>query len=293
MDLVVKTERAPKAGETLAGQDFRTIPGGKGANQAVAAAKAGGQVVLIGRVGADAYGTTLNANLASYGVDTSRIFTTPDTATGIALIIVEQSGENRILLVPGANGQVTREDVDAAKALIAQAKVLVLQMEIPWETTQYALDLAAANSVSTVLNVAPAYPIPSDMLQKVSYLIVNESEAQLLSGIAVFDLPSAKKAASQLVDQGSKVVILTLGSCGVLLATQKGMEHIPAHTVDVVDTTAAGDAFVGNFVAALIKSGDLLTSAKLANAAAALTVTKFGAQISLPSLEEVQAWLII
>lgn len=291
IDLVVKTERAPRAGETLAGQDFQTFPGGKGANQAVAIAKAGGQVAMIGRVGADDYGHSLKDNLEAQGVDTAHILTTPDTTTGIALIIVEESGENRILLVSGANGQVKTEDIDAAKPLLSQAKMLVMQMEIPWEITRYALDLAAKWQVPTVLNLAPAYPIPEYMLQKVRYLIVNESEIHLLSHIEVTDMPSAKRAAMKLLNQGSEAVILTLGSKGALLATNERMEYFPAHPVEVVNTTAAGDAFTGSFVATLVKTSDLTESMNYANAAGALAVTKFGAQISLPSYDEVQSFL--
>jgi ribokinase len=291
IDLVVKTERAPRAGETLAAQDFQTNPGGKGANQAVAIAKSGGSVAMIGRVGADDYGHSLKDSLATYGVDISTILTTPGIATGVALIIVEESGENRILLVPGANGKVTTEDIDAAESLISQAKALVLQMEIPWEATKHALELADAHHVPTVLNLAPAYPISVEWLKKISCLIVNESEMHLLSGIEVVDNQSAQQAASRLLDQGVAAVILTLGSKGVLLATETGTEYVPAHPVDVVDTTAAGDAFVGSFVTALIRTGDLSESIKLANAAGALAVTKFGAQNSIPSYEEVKEYL--
>ncbi len=287
MDLVVTTDRAPRAGETLTARDFKSSPGGKGANQAVAIAKAGARVAIIGRVGADDHGHRLKSTLATAGVDTTHVAATPLTTTGMALIVVEQSGENRILLVSGANGFVNEADVDAAESVLAQASALVLQMEIPWAVTRYALQLAHERGIPTVLNLAPAYPLPDEMLRLVNYLVLNESEIEVLAGTKVIDLPSAERAVARLLDRGCPVVILTLGSRGALLATAQGTVHFPPHRVDVVDTTAAGDAFVGNFVAALINTGDLSASMRWANAAGALTVTRPGAQDSLPSCDDV------
>lgn len=291
MDLVVTADRAPGAGETLAARGFNSCPGGKGANQAVAIARAGGRVAMIGCVGADDHGHRLKSNLAAAGVDTTHVATTSQTTTGMALIVVEQSGENRILLVAGANGVISEADVAAAESVLARAGALVLQMEIPWAVNQYALRLARDRQIPTVLNLAPAYPLPDEMLRLVSYLVLNESEIEVLTGAKVVDLLSAERAVASLRDRGCQVVILTLGSRGALLATAQGTAYFPPHRVDVVDTTAAGDAFVGNFVAALINTGDLATGMRWANAAGALAVTRPGAQDSLPSGDDVRQLL--
>jgi len=291
MDLVVKAERAPEPGETLAANGYWAVPGGKGANQAVAIAKAGGRVAMAGRVGSDDHGLSLKSNLEKYGVDTAHVVFAPDSPTGTALIIVERSGENRILLVAGANGDMTEGDVDAAGGLIAHARALVLQMEIPWRATQRALELAALWRVPTILNLAPAYQIPDEALRKVDYLILNESELSLLTQIDVSDIACAKQAMTLLLDRGVHVAILTLGSRGALLATSSGIEYFPPYAVDAVDTTGAGDAFVGNFVASLVRTDDLAESMRRANAAGALAITRFGAQDSLPFLTEVEGLL--
>lgn len=291
MDLVVKAERAPEAGETLPGQVFQTIPGGKGANQAAAAAKLGGDVAMVGRVGADDFGKNLIAALQDVGVDTSAVQTDPDHSTGIAAITVEETGENRILIVAGANGQVSTADVDALRPALAQAKVLVLQMEIPLATIEYALNVAAELDLLTVLNLAPAYPISDAMLKQIDILLLNESETRLLSNISVADIDSAKVACSALRARGANTVIVTLGAQGALLAIPDEFIFVPAYEVDVVDTTAAGDAFTAGFVVSLLETGDNEKSLQYANAVGALTVTKLGAQVSLPTKEEVETFL--
>jgi ribokinase len=295
MDLVVKTERMPSPGETLAGSGFRTIPGGKGANQAAAMARLGGRVSMVGRVGADAFGRELVDNLAAQGVDTRHVRADSEAPTGIAMIVVDRDGENSIILAPGANGRVSRADVDAGEGLIREAQAVVLQFEIPLEAVAYAMEVAARHAVPVVLNPAPAYPISGDLLSRVSYLILNESEARLLTGVQVQDVASGYHAASLLRDRGVGVVILTLGERGALLvvetSTGGGQRHIPTRSVNVVDTTAAGDAFVGGFCISLIQRLDLEAAVRFAAAAGTLAVTRFGAQTSLPDRAEVQAFL--
>ncbi len=291
MDLVVKAERAPEAGETLSGHFFQTIPGGKGANQAAAAAKLGGDVAMVGRVGDDDFGARLTSALRDVGVDASAVKIDPVQSTGIAMITVDDAGENRILVVAGANGQVSRADVDTLHPALAHAKALVLQMEIPLETIEYVLDVAAKLDLLTFLNLAPAYPISDEMLRKIDCLILNESEACLLTNISVTDQDSAKAACSALFTRGAHTVIVTLGGKGALLATTDEFTFFPAYQVDVVDTTAAGDAFSAGFVVSLLETQDLARSVQYANAVGALTVTKLGAQVSLPSKDDVENFL--
>ncbi len=291
MDLVVKAERAPEAGETLHGLDFQTIPGGKGANQAAAAARLGAATAMAGRVGADEFGARLKGALANARVDTSTVLTDEAQPTGIAQITVDAAGENRILIVAGANGQVSPADVGNLRPAIEQAKILVLQLEIPLETVSAALQVAAESGIPTILNLAPARSIPDEMLQKISYLIVNESEAGLLSDLPVSELETAKTACKVLFARGAENIIVTLGAQGALLATKHDFYTLPAYRVDVVDTTAAGDAFTAGFAVALLESGDLQASVAYANAVGALTVTKFGAQASLPTKAEVDVFL--
>lgn len=288
VDLVITADRLPQAGETLFGRDFTTQAGGKGANQAVAAARAGGRVAMIGRVGDDDYGRRMCANLRENGVNIAHVAPSSHSPTGVAMILVESSGENRIIVIAGANGDLTVGDVDKGGHLSARAAALVLQMEIPWDVNLYALQRAHRLGIPTILNLAPAYPVPDEILRKVDYLILNESEAELLSRQKVSDVDSAERAAAALRQRGAGVVIITLGSRGALLAAGDGRQYFPPHRVDVVDTTAAGDAFVGYFVTSLVETGDLTRSLALANAAGALTVTKHGAQVSLPARDEVE-----
>jgi ribokinase len=291
MDLVVKTPRAPQAGETLAGTHFEMIPGGKGANQAVAAAKMGADVAMIGRVGGDAFGAALRGNLQTQGVDVNAVSTDASTSSGTALIIVEESGENRIVIIAGANGAVDRAQIDALRPMLAEAQLLILQCEIPLDTVEYVLRYAAESGVPTLFNAAPAYPAAAALLPLATYLIVNESEAAALSGVTVSDPDSAQTAAQQLRQQGSQIVVITLGKQGVVLLDAAQKLHLPAWPVEVVDTTAAGDAFIGGFAAALVQSLPLREALRWGSAAGALAVTRFGAQPSLPTLDEVQAFL--
>jgi ribokinase len=288
MDLVVRAPHMPIPGETVIGSDFRTIPGGKGANQAVAAARLGAEVTMIGRVGDDDFGRAQLRNLGELCIDTTHVIVDPEAATGIALITLDASGQNSIVLAPGANMRLTKEDINAARGAVVQSDALVLQLESPLEVVMYAVDMAHAEGVKVILNPAPAQPLPDETLAKLDYLIPNESETALLTGIEVADLDSAKEAAERLRDEGVGTVILTLGARGAFLASAEEFVHVPGYEVEVVDTTAAGDAFVGGLAVALAQGQNLAEAVRYANAAGALAVTRLGAQPSLPARQEIE-----
>lgn len=291
MDLVVRAPRLPLPGESLLSHSFQTSPGGKGANQAVAAARLGGTVRMIGRVGYDGYGGELRDTLARDGVEIGHVRTDPGAATGVAFIAVDDGGQNSIIVASGANMRVGPGDVDDAREAIAGAGMLVLQLEVPLEASERAIAIARAAGVPVILNPAPARPLPAGLIAQVDYLIPNESEATLLTGIAVNDATSAEAAARALMAQGARTVIVTLGGKGALVVSAEATTRIAPFTVTPVDTTAAGDAFVGALAVALTEGMRLIEAARFASAAGALTVTKAGAQPSLPSLADVQALL--
>ncbi len=290
-DLVVRALHFPAPGETIQGEDLATIPGGKGANQAVAAAKQGARVAIAGRVGRDGFGSTLIENLNDFGVDTTHICRDEQAATGTAMIVVDSNGQNSIVVSPGANGRVTCEDVDAAVPAMENAKILLLQFEIPLETVTCAASLARKKGLRVILNPAPARPVPPELLANVDLLIPNETELSRLSETQVNDIESVEKAARSLLARGVQTVIVTLGEKGALVVQKSRVAHIPAFKVKVVDTTAAGDAFIGGLAAALLRGLELEEAVRCGNAAGALAVTRFGAQTSLPTLDEVQALL--
>ena len=291
MDLVVRAPHMPIPGETVIGSDFRTIPGGKGANQAVAAARLGAEVTMIGRVGDDDFGRAQLRNLGELAIDTTHVTVDPEAATGIALITLDASGQNSIVLAPGANMRLTKEDINAAQGAIIQSDVLVLQLESPLEVVTYAIDIAYAEGVKVILNPAPARPLPKETLARLDYLIPNESETALLTGIEVADINSAKEAAERLREEGVGTVILTLGARGAFLVSAEESVHVPGYSVEVVDTTAAGDAFVGGLAMALAQGQNLAKAVRYANAAGALAVTRLGAQPSLPTHQEVEEFM--
>ncbi len=287
-DLVVRAPRLPRPGETILGGEFSQSAGGKGANQAVAAARLGGHVAFIARLGADTLGDTALAGFAADGIHTAHVVRDPDAPSGIALISVDApTGENTIVVAGGANARLSPADVRAASSVLQQAAVLLCQLEVPLPTVQAALELAHAAHVITILNPAPAQALPDALLRLVSLLTPNETEAALLTGES-----APAQAAAALVARGVPVVLVTLGADGALLATREGTRHLPGFVVPhVADTTAAGDCFSGALAVALAEGQAIQSAAQFANAAAALCVTRSGAQPSLPTRAEVARFL--
>lgn len=291
MDLVVRASRIPAPGETILGSDFRPVPGGKGANQAVAAARLGAQVAMVGRLGRDAFADSLRDNLAKAGVDHTFVLQDSEAATGAALITVDDAGENSIVVASGANMRLSPADVEAAEATIAAAGVLLLQLESPLDTVARAAEVARAHGVKVILNPAPAQPLPPTLLSLVEVLIPNEGETSLLTGKPVKNQDQAETAAAALRELGVGTVILTLGARGALLASQTETELFPAFKVTPVDTTAAGDAFVAGFGVALAEGKSFAEATRWGCAAGALATTQLGAQPSLPSREALKRLL--
>lgn len=289
MDLVTRAPRLPGPGETLSGDSFVTVSGGKGANQAVAAARLGAHVAMIGCVGDDAYGEHLRGALLVEQIDCQGLLTVSGVSTGIASIVVDANGQNAIIIVAGGNGQLTPDVVDRFDALLNAAQVVICQLEIPIPTVAHVLSRARELGKVVILNPAPASSaLPEHWYPLIDYLIPNESEAAILSGIAVGSLASAETAARSLLASGAGKVIITLGEQGVVLASGQGVEHFAAPRVTAVDSTAAGDTFVGGFAAALAQGCDEAEAIRFAQRAAALSVTRAGAQPSIPDSAEVQ-----
>ncbi len=290
MDLVTRAPRLPRAGETLAGQSFITVPGGKGANQAVAAARLGASVAMVGCVGDDAYGEQLRAALLAEGIDCQAVTRVAGESTGVALIVVDDSSQNAIVIVAGGNGHVTASVVDSFDALLSQAEVIICQLEVPLDTVGHVLKRGHELGKTVILNPAPATgPLSAEWFAWIDYLIPNESEASALTGLPVDSTASADAAASALLAAGVSKVIVTLGEQGALFAGKSRSEHFPAPKVQPVDTTAAGDTFVGGFAAALADGKSESEAIRFGQVAAALSVTRSGAQPSIPTFAEVQA----
>jgi ribokinase len=291
MDLIVRTPRIPSPGETIIGSGFHTAPGGKGANQAVAAARLGAQVSMVGRVGKDEFAATLLENLKLANVNTQFVIQDPEASTGVALIEVDDSGENSIVVASGANMRVTSLDVDAAQEAISAADLLLLQLEIPLKTVLQAAVLAKRKNVTVILNPAPARKLTSELLRLVDIIIPNETETALLTGLPVDSQSEIRVAASSLLTSGVKTIILTLGENGALLTQEGKSDKFPAFQVNPVDTTAAGDAFVGGFAVALAEGKSVTEAIRWGNAAGALATTRLGAQPSLPIRQDVEIML--
>lgn len=284
-DLVVRSPRFPEPGETISGGDLQVIPGGKGANQAVAAARLSAHVMMLGRVGKDNFGDFLLDNLKSNHVDTTSV-QHDDASTGTAIIVVDSNGQNSIVLSPGANGNVTPVDVDHTS--FPAGGLILLQLEIPIPTVLHAAQRARESGTRVVLNPAPAQSLPNELIALADFIIPNESELQLLTGMNVSDIPSVERAGRALLQRGAKNVIVTLGDKGALIVEPEASKQVDTFKVDVVDTTAAGDAFIGGFATQLLESSSLLEAVRFGCACGALATTKFGAQPSLPTREEVE-----
>jgi ribokinase len=290
MDLVTRASRLPRGGETLIGESFATVSGGKGANQAVAAARLGAQVSMVGCVGNDAYGEALREALLAEQIDCQAVSTVEDSS-GVALIVVDDNSQNAIVIVAGANGALTPEVIDRFDAVLQAADVIICQLEVPDATVGHALKRGRELGKTVILNPAPASrPLPADWYAAIDYLIPNESEASALSGLPVDSLSTAETAAAGLIAMGAGKVIITLGSQGSLFADGQRFEHFPAAKVKAVDTTAAGDTFVGGFAAALAAGKSEADAIRFGQVAAALSVTRAGAQPSIPTLSDVQAF---
>jgi ribokinase len=290
-DMIIRVSRIPRAGETLLGGEFFTAAGGKGANQAVGAARAGGKVALIARVGKDAFGDQAVAGLRRDGVDVRCVFRDKLAASGVALIFVAKDGENSIAVAGGANAMLSPADVKKATGVIRSAALLVAQLETPLATVTAAVDVAVKAGVPIILNPAPARPLPNSLLKRISVLTPNETEAELLTGIKVTDEAAAAKACSTLRSRGVGTVILTLGSRGAFLADLNGQRLLPGFKVKTVDSTAAGDIFNGALSVALAEGRTVLDAVRFANAAAALSVTRRGAQPSAPTRADIEKFL--
>ena len=293
LDLVASSKRIPLPGETVSGNTFHTFPGGKGANQAVAAGKLGALVSMIGRIGNDAFGTQLRASLEAASVDTKAVEVVP-TSSGIALITTAEDGQNAIVVVPGANGELSPRELEKHLDVIREAGIILAQLEIPLETIEYLATIAKRENIPLMLDPAPARELPASLLASVDWLTPNETETQTLLQRAGFELRSenVKDAAQQLLSKGCRNVLLKLGDRGCYVALGTG-EHtlVPAYRVKAVDTTAAGDAFNGAFATAMVRGSGAVASVKFAAAVAAISVTRHGAQPSMPTQAEVEAFL--
>ncbi|WP_060483212.1 ribokinase [Pseudomonas sp. NBRC 111119] len=288
MDLVARAQRLPRPGETLAGDRFFTAPGGKGANQAVAVARLGGSVAMVGSVGDDGYGQQLRDGLAAEGIDCQGVITCPGVSSGVALITVDAASQNCIVIIPGGNGLLTPQAVQRFDALLQAAEVVICQLEVPLETVAWTLARAHELGKQVILNPAPASgPLPASWYPHINYLTPNESEAEALTGIPVNDQASALQAGERLLALGAGKVIITLGAQGALRVSADGHQHYPAPVVQPLDTTAAGDTFIGGFAAGLVRGLEEGDAIAFGQRAAALSVTRAGAQPSIPHLVEV------
>lgn len=289
MDLVTRAERLPCPGETVFGQSFGTVHGGKGANQAVAASRLGAQVAMIGCVGSDAYGVQLREGLEAENIDCQAVRTVTQGVSGVALIVVDANSQNTIVVVPGTNGCLASQDIIAFDGMLQETKVIICQLEVPMETVGHTLKRGRELDKIVILNPAPASgPLPVQWYASVDYLIPNESEAGALTGVTVDSLDSAELAARSLLALGAGKIIVTLGAQGALLVSAQRVMHFTAPKVEAVDATAAGDTFVGAFSAALAAGKGEDDAIRFAQRAAALSVTCEGAQPSIPRLQDVK-----
>jgi ribokinase len=288
-DMVIKTSRLPLPGETILGGDFLMNPGGKGANQAVAAARLGGKVTLVAKTGNDLFGSQAKKLFQDEKLNTEFLFSDPESPSGIALITVDDHAENCIVVAPGANEKLLKADIELAKEAILTAEILLMQLEIPLETVSYAAEMAFHAGKKVILNPAPAQQLPDKLLQMLYLITPNETELELLSGLPVTNPETAEIAARLLLKKGVRVVVVTMGSLGALLVTPTSCQLIPSFPVQAMDTTAAGDCFNGALAVAIAEGTDLGNAILFANKAASISVTRMGAQASAPYREEVES----
>lgn len=286
-DMVVKTNKIPVPGETVLGGEFFMNPGGKGANQAVAVARLGGNTVLISKVGSDVFGKQSMQLFQKEGIDVHGVGIDETHPTGVALITVDDQGENSIVVAPGANAHLTPEDVERSMKINTDAHIVLMQLEVPLATVKYSAQLAAKNGIKVVLNPAPADPGVKEILPFIDIITPNATEAEILSGIRVSDIETAEMAARAISEQGVGTVIVTMGRYGALVLESGKVSHVPAEEVIPVDTTGAGDAFNGALAVALTEGKSVVESVRFASLAAAITVKKLGAQSTMPYRNEI------
>lgn len=289
MDMVVKTDHIPVPGETVLSGSFFMNPGGKGANQAVAVARLGGEVAFISKMGNDVFGKQFSQLFSDEGIDTRYILSDEDLPSGVALITVDEAGENSIVVASGANANLHNRDLDGALAQIAGAGILLVQLEIPMETVNYVVKFASSKGVKVILNPAPANTLGHDLLECVYILTPNKTEASMISGIEVTDMDSAKQAAQLICSKGCQNVVITMGSMGALICKGGEFSVVAARKVQTVDTTAAGDVFNGALAVAVSEGKELEEAVDFACEAAAISVTRLGAQASIPYRTELIA----
>ena len=291
VDLIMKMDRLPAVGETITDADFIQTFGGKGANQAVGAAKSGGKVTFINCVGDDAYVPLMLANFEAVGIDTQYIFKDQNISSGHALVMIGDEGNNYLSVAPGSNYNLTPERIDEVSHLFEEAAMVLLQCEIPENTIQHVIDLCAAKHIKIMWNFAPARKFDLKYLSKTDIIIANETEAEFLSGIKITDKESAHKAANVCLEKGVKQVVITLGKGGSLAVSSEGSHFAPIYIVEAVDTTAAGGVYCGSLATALVENKSMSEAMNFASAASALCVTKLGAQPSAPTREEIDSLL--
>lgn len=286
MDMVVKADHIPVPGETILGGSFLMNPGGKGANQAVAVARLGGSATFISKVGNDIFGKQSTQLFDEEGIDTTGLISDNESSSGVALITVDKLGENSIVVASGANAKLTANDVIKSVDSVSEAEILLIQLEIPLVTVKFAVEYAFSKGIKVILNPAPASKNMPDIFNMIDIITPNATEAEILTGVHVNNIESAKKAAKSLQLQGAKNIVITLGKLGALIFEQGNFEIIPAPVVEAVDTTAAGDVFNGALAVAIAEGKDLSTAVKFACEAASITVTRMGAQSSIPFRKE-------
>jgi len=288
-DMVIKTEKIPVPGETILGGKFLLNPGGKGANQAVAAARLGGKVTFVTKRGNDLFGNQAVGLFMREGIDTQYIVKDPELPSGVALITVDSKGENSIVVAPGSNGNLLQEDIPLKIFNSGKFGILLLQLEIPLKTVEYSARLASENNIKVILNPAPAQGLTDNLLKYIWLLIPNETETEILSGIKAHDNSSADEATTALQKKGVKNIIITMGEAGAYVKSENFTGMVPGIKVNAVDTTAAGDVFNGAIAVALSEGKDLKEAVAFANKAASISVTRMGAQASAPYRNEVDS----